>query len=204
MSKTFLDQAYRARSPDGTRDLYDAWSETYEAELTQNGYAAPGRCAAALAAHLGDRDAPILDFGCGTGLSGLALRAEGFTTVDGLDLSARMLEAAKDKGVYRQLRQAEPGAGPDHAEGEYAAVTAVGVIGVGAAPLSTIDALMARLAPGGFLVLSFNDRALANPAHEAKLQEWAASPKARMVFEEHGPHIPGIGNGAKVYVIEKL
>lgn len=204
MSGSFLDKAYTARTAAGTRDLYDAWAVSYEAELTRNGYVTPARCAAALAAHLPDRAAPVLDFGCGTGLSGQALHAEGFRCIDGVDLSADMLARARDKGVYRTLTQVEPDAPLAHRAGDYAAVTAVGVIGVGAAPLSTIDALMARLAPGGLFVLSFNDKALANPAHEARLMATVEAGLAEMAFREHGPHIPGIGIGATVYVLKRL
>ena len=84
MTDKFLDKVYDARTADETRELYDAWSASYEAEVAENGYATPGRCAEALAKHLTDKDAPILDFGCGTGLSGLALKLAGFTTIDGV------------------------------------------------------------------------------------------------------------------------
>jgi len=204
MTGSFLDKAYTARSATGTRQLYDDWAASYEAELTQNGYVTPARCAAALAAHMPDRAAPVLDFGCGTGLSGAALAAEGFAVIDGLDLSGDMLARAREKRVYRSLIQVEPDAPLAHRAGDYAAVAAVGVIGVGAAPLATIDALMDRLAPGGLFVLSFNDRALANPAHEARLMAWADTPRAELLLREHGAHIPGIGIGANVYVLKRL
>ena len=81
----FLDIAYRARTTDETRDLYDRWAETYDTELIdENDYAQPRRCAEMLARYLKTREAEILDIGCGTGLSGAALREAGFGIVDGL------------------------------------------------------------------------------------------------------------------------
>jgi len=103
MTDTFLDKVYDARDASSTRTLYDAWSDSYEAEVGSQGYALPPRCAAALAKFTDDLSAPILDFGCGTGLSGLAFKDAGFTTIDGHDLSADMLEEANNKGVYRKL-----------------------------------------------------------------------------------------------------
>ncbi|MFT7595269.1 MAG: putative TPR repeat methyltransferase [Paracoccaceae bacterium] len=203
MTDGFLNQAYGARDPASTRDLYDDWAASYESELGENGYATPGRCAAALRAHLEDPNAPILDFGCGTGLSGLALRLAGFTTIDGLDLSADMLKQAKAKDLYRDLHQIDAGAPLTHTPGTYGAITAIGVIGAGAAPISVFDTLMDGLASGGRFVLSFNDHALKDPANEGKLQSYLDSGTARLLFKEYGDHIPGIGIKSNVYVIEK-
>ena len=66
------------------------------------------------------------------------------------------------------------------------------------------DTLMDGLAPGGRLVWSFNDHALADPANEAKLQDHLDTNRARLLFREHGPHLPGIGLNSCVYVAEKL
>ena len=76
----FLDKVYAARDAASTRDLYDDWAATYDAEIGDNGYATPGRCAEALKQFSQDLSQPVLDFGCGTGLSGLALRLAGCET----------------------------------------------------------------------------------------------------------------------------
>ena len=107
MTDKFLDKAYGARDAAETRKLYDDWAASYEAELGENGYATPGRCAAALAKYIPDASRPVLDFGCGTGLSGLAFRAAGFSTIDGVDLTDEMMEQARATGAYRDLRRAD-------------------------------------------------------------------------------------------------
>lgn len=204
MAEKFLDKVYQAKDAAGTRALYDAWAGSYEDEVAGEGYATPARCAEALTRHLADRSAPVLDFGCGTGLSGRALHAAGFVTLDGVDLSAEMLEGARDKGIYRNLAQIEAGAPLVHAPGSYAAIAAIGVIGAGAAPISAFDTIMAGLAPGGLVLLSFNDHALADPVHDAKLRDWTGAGKARLLFQEYGAHLPGISLKSNVYVLEKL
>jgi predicted TPR repeat methyltransferase len=204
MGDSFLDKAYAARDAQSTRALYDDWSATYEAEVRENGYVTPGRCAEALARHMADQTLPILDFGCGTGLSGLALKLAGFETIDGLDLSSEMLEQARKKRLYRSLAVIEASAPLPHQPGDYAAIAAIGVIGAGAAPISVFHALTRGLAKGGRLVFSFNDHALEDPQNEAAVNEWLDCGAARLLFREHGPHLPGIKLGSTVYVIERM
>jgi len=198
--KKFLDQVYDVATPEATRSLYDDWSATYEAEVSENGYATPGRIAEALTRHVPDKTAPILDFGCGTGLSGVALRLSGFQTIDGADLSAEMLQGARNKGVYRKLWQVEAGDGLP--EG-YTIITAIGVIGAGAAPAGVFDLIMAALPSGGLFALSFNDHALADPQFEGKLRSYTDTGKARLLFQEYGTHLPGIDLKSNVYILEK-
>lgn len=203
MIEKFLDKAYDTSGTDETRSLYDAWAPTYEAELVENGYATPDRCAKALTRYTKDLSAPVLDFGCGTGLSGMALAQAGFRTIDGADLSADMLKGAEEKQVYRNLRLIEAGENPVRHRGDYAAIAAIGVIGAGAAPISTFDLLMKCLGRGGKLVLSFNDHALRNPVNEARMCEWLDCGAARLLFKDYGAHLPGIGLKSNVYVIER-
>lgn len=203
MTDKFLDKVYDARDAASTRKLYDDWAASYEAEVGEHGYATPGRCADALAKHIDDPTAPILDFGCGTGLSGLALKLAGFSTIDGVDLSADMLEQARAKGVYRNLNQIEAGAKLAHAPGDYAAISAIGVIGAGAAPISTFDLLMNGLTSGGIFLFSFNDHALEDPQNEARLNEWVDCGAAQLLVREYGDHLPGIGLKSNVYLLRK-
>lgn len=189
------------RSVEDTRALYADWAETYEADVTRMAYATPTRIAAALAAHLPDRDAPILDFGCGTGLSGAALAEAGYTTIDGTDISPEMLEQARGKGAYRKLWLGTPGevgANP----GVYAAITATGVVSLGAAPPDMLHILLDALAPGGLLAFSYNDPTLADPAYVAALDA-ALEGAATLLFREHGPHLSEKVTGSDVIVLQR-
>ncbi|MEP1612444.1 MAG: methyltransferase domain-containing protein [Roseobacter sp.] len=203
MTNGFLDKAFQTRDAASTRSFYDAWSPSYESDVSQNRYATPERCAKALATYCSDKDAPILDFGCGTGLSGLALRNAGFRTIDGMDISADMLEKARAKRLYRHVHQSVENAALPHKTETYTSVSAVSVIDAGAAPVSVLHMLMQGLNAGGKLVFSYNDHSLENPQNEAALNEWLDCGAARLLFKEYGPHLPGINLNANVYVIEK-
>lgn len=201
MTGKFLDNAYTVDPASGARGLYDAWAASYDAEIAENGYATPRRCAAALARYASDTAGAVLDFGCGTGLSGLALRAAGFSRIDGVDLSPEMLAQAAEKGCYQSLAPiADDIPLPN---GPHAAVAAVGVIGPGHAPPETLDRLLAHLDPGGLMVFSLNDATREDPAFEARLTAQIDTGLARLLLREHGPHLPGRGLNATVYVIEK-
>lgn len=201
MTKTFLDKMYAARGVDATREIYDAWAASYETEIAQNGYATPARCAAALAQFAQDKGAPLLDFGCGTGLSGIALTQAGFDTIDGVDLSAEMLAQAQSKGVYRTTQTVTSDS--TFAQDAYPMIAAIGVIGSGAAPVSVLHNLMRALPKAGHFVFSFNDHTLDDPSFEAAVCEWTDCGAAHLLFREHGAHLPGIDLNSTVYVVEK-
>ena len=151
MSDEFFKSTYDLDTPEDTRAHYQKWAATYEEEVAEQGYATPGRIAKALWEKMPEPQTPILDYGCGTGLSGLALRAVGFEVIDGMDPSPNMLEAAAAKGVYRTLSSFEITDPEPVTKDVYRAITAIGVIGAGAAPPETFDLLVRALRKGGFL-----------------------------------------------------
>ncbi|MEO1139611.1 MAG: methyltransferase domain-containing protein [Pseudomonadota bacterium] len=203
MTEKFLDKAYNLETPDATRELYDAWAASYDAEVGDNGYATPGRVAEAMFRYSPDPDTPILDFGCGTGLSGLALKLAGFRTIDGMDPSPEMLDCARDKKVYRKLGTFDIHDTTPITAGTYSTITCIGVIGTGAAPASTFDLVMRALPKSGLLGLSLNDHALADPQFEGAMNQWLDCGAARLLFKEYGPHLPGQNLNSNVYILEK-
>lgn len=203
MGKKFLDRVYGLLAPDQTQALYDAWADTYEDEIAENGYATPGRVAKAMADHISDKSTPLLDFGCGTGLSGVALQQAGFTAIDGMDPSNEMLTQANAKRCYRNLTRIDPADPAPIPEGTYAAITAIGVIGPGAAPASTFHVVLKGLSRGGRLGVSLNDHALSQKVYEAAMCQWLDCGAARLIFKKYGDHLPGQNIKSNVYIIEK-
>ncbi len=142
---------------DSSEQIYDEWADGYESDLVAEfGYVSPTTTADALAALLDDHDTPIADYGCGTGLVGVALHALGFTTIDGFDYSAGMLEVARHKGCYRDLVQADLTHEPPVAESAYGALVCVGVMGAGHLVPEDFAPLFRTVRPGGPIVLYGN------------------------------------------------
>jgi SAM-dependent methyltransferase len=89
---------------DSSRDIYDDWADIYDNHLLEEfGYISPQVAARVLAEAVSGRDIAIVDYGCGTGLVGVALGKLGFETIDGIDISTGMLSEARAKQVYRNL-----------------------------------------------------------------------------------------------------
>ncbi len=200
-----LRQVYGFDDPAEVRDYYDAWASTYDAELAANGYALPERAATVLIGLADDPTAPVLDYGCGTGLSGTALAEAGFTTIDGADPSTGMLRHAEATGSYRRLVELDLDApGPPFDPESYAIVTAIGVIGPGAAPLTLFGALLDLVAPGGLFGVSFNDYAMGDPAYPAAIRSTVDGGRFEIAFEDRGAHLPGIDVQSTLYVFRRV
>ncbi len=201
MTKRYLEETYDLKDPDGVRAHYDDWAVSYDAEIAENGYVTPRRCSQALWNAGLPAEAPILDIGCGTGLSGLALMAAGFRLIDGTDVSQGMLEQARNRSIYRHLFLGEHGAALPVSG--HAALAAIGVLGRGAAPPDLLDLMVGAMQTGMLLVTSLNDHALADPGYTDKLTAMVNTGTLEKRFEEHGDHLPGIDLNSTVFVFEK-
>lgn len=196
-------ELWAPRSVDETRKLYDEWATGYDDSMRNWGYATPTRIALALRQSGANPEKPVLDFGCGTGLSGMSLRAVGFELIDGTDISREMLRLSEARGVYRQVWQGQPGDLGHIRAGDYPIIAASGVISLGAAPPETLDLLISALAPGGLLAFNFNDATLAARSYTDRLDIAVLDPTLELVFEEEGPHLPGKNMTSAVYVLRK-
>lgn len=181
--------------------VYADWADTYDAEVTARGYHTPARVATALAP-LCQPNTPILDFGCGTGLSGIALQKQGFTHLDGTDVTAEMLAKATALNLYEKTWLSAPD-DLSFGRGAYSAIVAVGVISLGAAPADLLGALMAKLTTGGLLAMSFNDPTLSDDSYSDALSAEVAAGRADVIFREHGPHLDDVGMGSDVIVLRR-
>lgn len=182
--------------------VYADWADDYEADVTARGYRTPDRLAAALAA-CAATDSVILDFGCGTGIGGAALRRAGFLTIDGTDVTAEMLDKAAARDIYRRTWLGTPDEmGFD--KGFYDVIVAVGVISLGAAPAETLAPLVALLDVGGLLAMSFNDPTLEDQSYTDALHEQVAQGHAALIFRAHGPHLDDVNMGSDVIILRRL
>ena len=84
---------------------YDELSSHYEEIYLRAGWHDPKMCAAAAMETLKNPMAHVLDMGCGTGLVGDYMKAEGYNHVVGVDASPGMLEKAASKGSYKELHE---------------------------------------------------------------------------------------------------
>jgi SAM-dependent methyltransferase len=156
-SSEILGRVSTLEQGDSSRDIYDDWSEDYDEHLQgEFGYISPGVAAGELAQCLQQRDLDIIDFGCGTGLVGEALREQGFVNVDGADISTGMLEQARAKQVYRHLLCADLTARIPLEDESYAAGLCIGSMGAGHVGAQHVPELLRPIRRGGLFVLTMN------------------------------------------------
>lgn len=134
---------------------YDELADDYDRQLHEWGYEAPERGAGFLADNLeGFAEARILDCGCGTGMTGQALRAAGAKgEITGVDVSTHSLELAAAKNVYDATREVDLNKRLPFDDRSFDGVLCVGVLSyVEAEPLFREWARIVR--PGGVVVFT--------------------------------------------------
>ncbi|MBT3533975.1 MAG: class I SAM-dependent methyltransferase [Rhodospirillaceae bacterium] len=171
---------------------YDDWAATYNETLAEWDYRAPNDAARMLSDKVA-ATAEILDAGCGTGLTGAALRGQGFSgPIDGIDLSPSSLVEAETRGVYRTLKPADFQKLPlDMSDNAYDGLICIGVLTY--VPNSeTILREFARLVrPGGTVLVTqredlFRERKFSDTVNDLV----AAGVFADAIVSEPQPYLP--------------
>lgn len=148
-----LDAAYSLESPDDNKRLYRDWAATYDSEfLAQSGYRY-GQLIADAFTQAGGRG-PVLDAGCGTGLLGTFLPAD--IEIDGADISAEMLAAARSKKRYRALYEVDLTQPLPFGDGSYSGLTSSGTFTHGHVGPTALDELVRVMRDGAVGAITSN------------------------------------------------
>ncbi|MEH6592282.1 MAG: class I SAM-dependent methyltransferase [Halioglobus sp.] len=143
-----------SKKSDDVAKYYDNWASDYDGTLSDWRYEAPEQIASMLREQLSPK-LPILDVGCGTGLSGKALLAAGFITIDGVDVSHCSLEIASMTDAYRTVRaidlQQLPLSIPDDL---YDGIACVGVLTYLTDSINTLREFCRIVRSGGFVAVT--------------------------------------------------
>jgi predicted TPR repeat methyltransferase len=136
---------------------YDEWAPTYDNSLQEWEYKAPEYAAGLLKKYL-DRTGPIFDAGCGTGLTGRALRSAGFEPVIGTDISSASVKQAQDIGAYGEVSVLDLQRHPlPFKDDRFAAVNCVGVLTYIEDPGRLLREFVRVTSPGGMVVFTHRD-----------------------------------------------
>lgn len=149
-----LGQVYGARSQAEVAAAYDAWADSYDAEMAAAGYRHPAIGLALLARHVPCGTRPLLDAGAGTGLLGEWLGILGYPEVEALDISEGMLAKAAAKNIYSRLHCLALGTSLPFATGTFGCILSTGVFTTGHVGAEALDELIRICRPGGALVLT--------------------------------------------------
>lgn len=194
-----------ARAPAAyVRELFDAFAPRFDAELEGAlGYRTPALLAGMLE---GAAPGRVLDLGCGTGLSGVALKPFA-ARLEGLDLSPRMLAEARARGIYDALHEADLLDFLPRRPAAWDVVAAADVLNYLGDLGPAFAAIRTALKPGGTAVFSLEAgeaevalgeglRFRHNPDHAAALAEAAglavAARQEAVLRREKGADVAGV------------
>jgi predicted TPR repeat methyltransferase len=166
------------RSPPGyVRHLFDQFSSDYDARmlgaLDYRGHVILRELADLVLADRSRLD--ILDLGCGTGLAGAEF-APMARRLDGIDLSPRMIELARGRGIYTHLSVADLETALAHKGAFYDLIVAADTLVYVGDLAPAFRGASQRLKPGGFLLATFERKD--DPGYEL-------GPKRRYRHSEH-------------------
>ena len=180
-SQNRVQWVYSSTNNQELEERYDQWAQEYDADLAEEfGWLSPQRAAEMLKKYV-PNDAKILDAGVGTGLVGQILWQMGYRNMVAMDLSQGMLDEARKKSVYQELRQMVMGEELDFPTDSMGAAISVGVFTVGHAPANSLDELVRVTKPGGHIVFSLRPDVYEGNGFREKQQELESSGKWSLV-----------------------
>jgi predicted TPR repeat methyltransferase len=178
-----------AMSADYVRALFDQYAPRFDDALANLAYEAPAllrESVEAVCDGMMPRFGAMLDLGCGTGLAGARFRPHVDWLV-GVDLSPRMIEQARAKGLYDKLAVGDIGAFlREQDAGAFHLVVAADVF-VYLADLAPVCAAVSRaLAPHGLFAFSVETHDGAGVILGEKLRYAHGRPYVRAALEDSG------------------
>ena len=139
------------------QDLYDDWAKNYEDAVLEWGYKAPRVAAQFLKQYGVTEDDKVLDVGCGTGMTGKAVRdiVGPKTQITGVDISQKSLDAAQKSGHYEATINSSLDRLPFPFEDDgFDALECIGVLTYVQEHKDVLTEFVRVVKPGGILVFS--------------------------------------------------
>lgn len=178
-----LARVYEAASPQQLEEAYDRWAASYDHDMENDlVWGGPTECANALAGRA-PSDARILDVGAGTGMVGAALREVGFTHIEAADLSERMLDRARQRGIYQALHRVHADRALPFDDGSFGAAIAVGVLTQGHAPPDALRDWVRVVRSGGFIAFTLRPDLADSLGYREMFETLEAEQRWTPVFE---------------------
>ena len=179
----YCQGVFEAKDNDELQERYDAGAQGYEERVAKSGYIKklPLMITGLLCRYVEPGDGTILDAGAGTGLIAEMIVPLGYKNIVGIDLSEGMLELARAKGIYKELRQMVLGETLDFPNDFFYASVASGVFNVNHAPPESFDELIRVTKPKGHIVFTVRDDAFEERGFKEKLELLESDNKWKLV-----------------------
>jgi predicted TPR repeat methyltransferase len=152
-------------------DLFDGFADSFDESLAELAYRAPELIGAEIARRAGAAAGrwTVLDAGCGTGLGAPFLRPYA-SRLEGVDLSARMVDKARGRNAYDELHVGELTAFLTRRPVAFDLVACIDVLCYFGALDEVLGAVASALRPGGLLCFSVEKAATVPPGPGYRLE----------------------------------
>lgn len=200
----FLKGAYGLTDLGSAMEFYSEWAGEYDDRMESVlGYVAPRLMADMFADTVTDTSQVILDVGCGTGLTSHYLTARGFTTVDGVDLNPAMIDRARERGIYRDLIEADITLPIDLPTASYDGIISSGTFTLGHVGPEPIPELVRMLKPGGVLGCTVHREIWAKNGFQDQFTDFEADGVLTTLARSPGEFFKGFGDTAYYCLFRK-
>ncbi len=169
----YHDLDLKADVSEQLNEVYSNWADSYDDDNNNKlKTVSQPNTVAMLMRHCSARDIQIFDVGCGTGIVGEHLLANGFVHFDGTDPSLEMLEHAK-KRSYENLLKLIPGEPLPAKDSSYDATLCVGVFTHGHLGPEGFPELIRVTKPDGLICFTVNEGVWESGEFEAAIERYS-------------------------------
>ena len=185
---------------------YKKWSNRYDQDMQEWGYAYPVQLKKILKENLRiKKNIKILDAGCGTGYVAEVLVELKFKNIVGIDFSQAMLEIAKQKKIYSKLICQSLNEKIKLRSNQFELVICTGVLTSGHVGPDSIKELIRVVKPCGYFICSIAESIFKKNGFKKEIENLSELAKMEFVSEQFIA-LPKNKNSAKsrMYILQKL
>jgi predicted TPR repeat methyltransferase len=201
-----LQRAFDIKDQTECKEVYKDWAKTYDATMVgELHYSAPKSIAKAMDKCLNSKKSLILDLGCGTGLVGEALSELDYHLVDGVDFSEEMLEIAKKRGVYQNLRLADLTQPTSIPSAHYEGAICAGLFTHGHLGAGCIDEIFRTIKAGGVFAAAIREQVWNEMGFCSKFTQMEKNQEIAILSKENMDNYDNTGANDGIYlIVQKL
>ena len=195
---------YTVQTPEENVAIYKDWAKDYDKNTVGDlEYVGPARTVDTFQKYV-EPETKILDAGCGTGLVGEELKKNAYTGIDGMDISEEMLNVARFKNVYMDLKKVDMTQALPFNTGLYGACICVGTFTHGHVPPSAIRELVRIVKPGGFNVFTVHEGVWEKMGFDTEIDTLAKERLCEIIEVSKVPYIKKKGYQSFTVVLRTL
>jgi len=185
---------------------YKKWSNSYDQDMKEWGYAYPVQLKKILNKNLKlKKGIKILDAGCGTGYVAEAFIELKFKNIVGIDFSRAMLEIAKQKKIYSRLICQSLNETIKLRSNQFELVVCTGVLTSGHVGPNSIQELIRVVKPQGYFVCSIAESIFKKNGFKKEIENLTEIVKVTFISRQFIA-LPKNKNSAKsrMYILQKI